>query len=171
LAVAQKLADTTKELTDAAEELARLNEQVKSFQATATNLVARRDALVASIATLKSAVNGAKTSTRDREHLKDRLTNDQKALDGVNAQIAENQAQQRRLQDELTAAEARVMQQVSASKPRKAKLDTTEPSWADDSPFMPVPIPRRGSNAPADTRANAGHSDTAPGKGSGLIDL
>jgi tetratricopeptide (TPR) repeat protein len=86
---------------------------VRDFQATATNLLARKDALVASIATLKSAVNDAKTSTRDREHFTERLATDQKDLDRVNAQIVENQAQQRQLQDELTAAEARVLRQVS----------------------------------------------------------
>jgi serine/threonine protein kinase len=103
------------ELAAAGKVLALLNDQVKDFQAATTNLVSRKDWLVASIATLKIAVNDSKTSTKDREHFKETLAKRQEELDQVNARIAENQAQQSRLQDELTAAEARFKRQASAA--------------------------------------------------------
>jgi hypothetical protein len=105
------------ELADAGKELARLTQQVRDFQASATTLVSRRDDLVSSIATLKSAISGSRVSTKDREHFNEQLTKDQEELDRVNARIADNQAQQRRLQDEVVAAEARVKRQVSAGTP------------------------------------------------------
>ncbi|TMQ12881.1 MAG: hypothetical protein E6J90_29880 [Deltaproteobacteria bacterium] len=104
-------------LAEAAKELARLNQQVRNFQASTTTLVSRKDALVASIAELKRAVNDTKTSTKDREGFQERLVKGQEDLDRVNAQITENQAQQRQLQDEIVAAEARVKRQASAGRP------------------------------------------------------
>jgi serine/threonine protein kinase len=105
------------ELADAGKELARLTEQLRDFQSAATTLVSKKDHLVASIAMLNIAVNNSKTSTKDRARFKEELATDQKDLAQVNAQIADIQAQQRRLQDEVIAAEARVMRQVSVGRP------------------------------------------------------